>query len=211
MKSSKPLSLKARAIALLAQREHSISELRRKLLRMERERLRKEQAAASEFGTGPMSDEGEQDGQDAPPQIAEAVEALLVWLQAHSYLSEERFVESRLHARASRFGASRIKQELAQHGLSLDAEHLERLKDSELARARGVWERKFGASFAAIGPPSADKTLGQSHAALAAARAKQTRFLLQRGFAPELIRKLLRSLEEAQEAEQEAGKEAAQE
>ena len=124
---------------------------------------------------------------------------MLGWLQAQTYLSEERFVESRLHARASRFGASRIKQELAQHGLSLDAEHLERLKDSELDRARGVWERKFGA----IGPPSAGKTQGQSHEALAGARAKQTRFLVQRGFAPELIRKLLRTLEQEGAAEQE--------
>lgn len=207
MKSSKPLSLKARAIALLAQREHSVSELRRKLLRMERDRLRKEQAAVGEFGTTPMSDEGEQDGHDAPSQIAEAVETLLVWLQAHSYLSEARFVESRLHARASRFGASRIKQELAQHGLSLDAEHLERLKISELERARGVWERKFGARFGDIDPPSAGKSLDQSHAALAAARAKQTRFLVQRGFAPDLIRKLLRSLEEEQAERKDAAQE----
>ncbi|MBB4842619.1 regulatory protein [Paucibacter oligotrophus] len=198
MKSSKPLSLKARAIALLAQREHSVSELRRKLLRMEQERLRKDEAATKEFGSGLASDE-----QDNPERSAETVEALLAWLQAQSYLSEARFVESRLHARAARFGAGRIKQELAQHGLSLDAEHLERLKNSELDRARGVWERKFGA----IGPPSAGKTPNQSHEALAAARAKQTRFLLQRGFAPELIRQLLRALEQ-EEAE---GKDAAQE
>ena len=57
MKTSKPLSLKARAIALLAQREHSVSELRRKLLRMERERLRKEQADAGEFGSAPTVDD----------------------------------------------------------------------------------------------------------------------------------------------------------
>lgn len=199
MKSSKPLSLKARAIALLAQREHSLSELRRKLLRMERERLRKEQAAATEFSPAQASDEVASDAEDAPARIAETVEALLLWLQAQSYLSEARFVESRLHARASRFGNSRIKQELAQHGLSLDAEHLERLKDSEFERARGVWERKFGA----IGPPSADKTRGDSHEMLAAARAKQTRFLVQRGFSPELIRKLLRALEQESDDAQE--------
>lgn len=199
MKSSKPLSLKARAIALLAQREHSLSELRRKLLRMERERLRKEQAAANEFSPAQASDEVANDAEDAPARIAKTVEALLLWLQAQSYLSEARFVESRLHARASRFGNSRIKQELAQHGLSLDAEHLERLKDSEFERARGVWERKFGA----IGPPSAGKTRGDSHEMLAAARAKQTRFLVQRGFSPELIRKLLRALEQESDDAQE--------
>lgn len=199
MKSSKPLSLKARAIALLAQREHSLSELRRKLLRMERERLRKEQAAATEFSPAQASDEVASDAEDAPARIAETVEALLLWLQAQSYLSEARFVESRLHARAPRFGNSRIKQELAQHGLSLDAEHLERLKDSEFERARGVWERKFGA----IGPPSAGKTRGDSHEMLAAARAKQTRFLVQRGFSPELIRKLLRALEQERDDAQE--------
>ena len=159
--SRQPLSLKARAIALLAQREHSSTELRRKLRRIARERDAK--AAAN-------------DGASSAPDPAEEIDALLAWLQAQGYLDESRFVESRIHARASRHGNLRIRQELAQHGLTPDAEQLEKLKSSELDRARAVWLRKFGAA-------PAD----------AAERAKQIRFLSARGFAPETIRQVLRT------------------
>ena len=98
-------------------------------------------------------------------------------LAAEGYLDETRFVESRLHLRASRFGAQRIQQELAQHGLKLDAQQQAALKDSELERAREVWLRRFGAE------PSTEPT----------ERARQTRFLLGRGFAPDLVRRLLRA------------------
>lgn len=170
MSLHKPLSLKMRAIALLAQREHSLSELRGKLLRLARaaQAVRLAEAPADE----PL---------DEPAEAADAadeVEQLLVWLQARGYLDETRFVESRVHARAGRYGNLRIKQELAQHGLSLGEEAQARLKDSELARAQVVWQRKFGAT-----PPED-----------AAARAKQTRFLAGRGFSAEVIRRVLRGL-----------------
>ena len=68
----KPLSLKARAIALLAQREHSPSELRRKLLRIENERRRQESLR-----------EGKEVGDDGSQHAApELVDELLSWLQA---------------------------------------------------------------------------------------------------------------------------------
>ncbi|UDF36021.1 UNVERIFIED_ORG: recombination regulator RecX [Shinella sp. XGS7] len=174
----KPLSLKMRAIALLAQREHSLVELRGKLLRLARaraaERLAQAQAAADE-AAGAEARAGAESESDAEAPEAE-VEALLIWLQARGYLDESRFVESRVHARAARYGNRRIQQELAQHGLSLDAEAQARLKDSELARAREVWQRKFGER-----PPED-----------AAARAKQTRFLVGRGFSAEVVRRVLR-------------------
>lgn len=174
----KPLSLKMRAIALLAQREHSLVELRGKLLRLARaraaERLAQAQAAADE-AAGAEAWAGAESEWDAEAPEAE-VEALLIWLQARGYLDESRFVESRVHARAARYGNRRIQQELAQHGLSLDAEAQARLKDSELARAREVWQRKFGER-----PPED-----------AAARAKQTRFLVGRGFSAEVVRRVLR-------------------
>lgn len=174
----KPLSLKMRAIALLAQREHSLVELRGKLLRLARsraaERLAQAQAAADE-AAGAEAWAGAESESDAEAPEAE-VEALLIWLQARGYLDESRFVESRVHARAARYGNRRIQQELAQHGLSLDAEAQARLKDSELARAREVWQRKFGER-----PPED-----------AAARAKQTRFLVGRGFSAEVVRRVLR-------------------
>ena len=50
----------------------------------------------------------------------------------------------------------------------------ERLKDTELERARGVWRRRFD------GPPQSLQE-----------RARQTRFLLARGFGGDTVRKVL--------------------
>ncbi len=100
---------------------------------------------------------------------------MLDWLEAHNYLSQQRFAESRVHARAARHGNLRIQQELAQHGISLDADAAQALKGSEFERAQEVWRRKFEA-------PATD----------AAARARQARFLSQRGFSAETVRRVLR-------------------
>lgn len=167
----KPLSLKMRAIALLAQREHSLSELRGKLLRLARAAQALKRAEAGDGGEDPT---------EAVADPGAEVDELLVWLQVQGYLSESRFVESRVHARAQRYGNLRIKQELAQHGLTLDAERQAQLKDSEFERALAVWARKFGAAL----PEDA------------AARARQTRFLAGRGFSAEVIRRVLRGLPE---------------
>jgi regulatory protein len=153
------LSLKGRALQLLAQREHSRLELRRKLLRRSRE-----DALRSDTGAQAT----------AADRHAE-VEAVLDWLQAHRYLSDERFVESRVHARASRFGNLRIRQELSQHGVELTTAIAGDLRDSEQARAREVQQRKFGS------PPSTP-----------AERARQARFLAGRGFSAEVVWQVLR-------------------
>ncbi|MBV8604990.1 MAG: regulatory protein RecX [Pelomonas sp.] len=167
-----PLSLKARAVALLAQREHGAAELRRKLLRIARERARAALAEAAD--TTPEAATATDPAE--PPDPSEDVDALLAWLQAQGYLDETRFVESRVHARAARFGTARISQELARHGLALPAEQQAALKAGEFERARLIWQRKFGAA------PPAD----------AAARARQARFLAGRGFSGEVVRRLLR-------------------
>ena len=93
------------------------------------------------------------------------VEALLDWLEAHAYLSDRRFVESRVRVRAVGQGTRRIQGELARHGLKLDAQPLQALRDSELQRARLLWQRKFGSL------PSDERE-----------RARQMRFLAGRGF-----------------------------
>lgn len=169
-----PLSLKARAVGLLAQREHSRAELRRKLLRIERQRLDRAAARAGSDGAGEAMD-------DVAVDVAKAheatVDALLDDLAAQGYLDETRFVESRLHVRAARFGTQRIQQELARHGLRLDAEQQATLRTTELERAREVWHRRFGAE------PSREPT----------EQARQMRFLLARGFAPDLVHRLLRA------------------
>jgi regulatory protein len=150
-------SLKARAIMWLAQREHSRAELRDKLLRHARN--------ASDAPA--VSDA-------TPSDIEPAVDQLLDWLEAHHYLSQARFLESRINARVARFGNLRIGQELARHGVELAPQQAQSLQQSELARARAVWQRKF-------------RVLATD----AAERAKQMRFLAGRGFSAEVIRRVV--------------------
>ena len=169
------LSLRGRGVQLLSQREHSRQELRRKLL----QHLRKAQSEAlkalaaldAEAVVGAEVEVDEVEPEDAEQQVDEVV----TWLQDKGYFSEQRFIESRVHVREGRYGNLRIRQELAQHGVVLDADTTAKLKDSELARAHEVWQRKFGA-------PAAD----------AAGRAKQMRFLSSRGFSPEVIRRVVK-------------------
>jgi regulatory protein len=157
------LSLKGRALQMLAQREHSQLELRRKLLR--------HALAEAKAGESPA----DQEPDSLQEEAAVRVDALLQWLLAHRYLSDARFIESRVHARASRFGNLRIRQELAQHGLTLDADERVRLAQSELDRAQAVWQRKFVHS-----PQDA------------AERSRQMRFLAQRGFSADVVRRVLK-------------------
>jgi len=153
-------SLKSLALQWLAQREHSHAELRRKLLRLAHER----QGALAE------------DAGDAAADPTSEVDALLEWLLAHGYLSDARFVESRVNAREARYGNLRIRHELGQRGAALDTVTAERLKASELARARAVWARKYGTQ----------------PATQAAERARQMRFLAGRGFSADVIRRVVR-------------------
>lgn len=134
------LSLKGRALRYLSMREHSRLELGRKLSR--------------------YAEEGDD------------VEALLDFLEQNNWLSQERFSESLVHRRSARFGNSRIMAELQSHGLSGEAlqEVKSGLAGTEMARARELWERRFGT--VATDP---------------AERNKQIRFLMQRGFSQRAI------------------------
>ena len=166
------LSLKGRALQLLAQRDQSRLELRGKLLRHAAAEARVRAAEAEAGGAGSEGDAG--DGGEGGDRPAE-VEALLDWLEANRYLSAERFAESRVHAREARFGNRRIRAELAQHGVALAPEVAQALAASELQRAAAVRERRFQ-------EPPKD----------AAERAAQARFLASRGFSPEVIQRVLR-------------------
>ena len=166
------LSLKGRALQLLAQRDQSRLELRGKLLRHAAAEARVRAAEAEAGGAGSEGDAG--DGGEGGDRFAE-VEALLDWLEANRYLSAERFAESRVHAREARFGNRRIRAELAQHGVALAPEVAQALVESELQRAAAVRERRFQ-------EPPKD----------AAERAAQARFLASRGFSPEVIQRVLR-------------------
>jgi regulatory protein len=142
-------SLKGRALAFLSRREYSRAELSRKLR--------------------PYVDE------------ADSLESLLDGLERDGWLSNERFVESVVHRRASRMGGSRIIDELKRHavGDALISETADKLAQSETARARAVWEKKYGM------PPETP-----------AERAKQARFLAARGFSSGTIGKILKGGEE---------------
>ncbi|BDT70260.1 regulatory protein RecX [Comamonadaceae bacterium OS-1] len=139
-----PISLKGRALRLLSGREHSRAELERKLAPFE----------------------------EVPGTLAQALDEL----QAKGFINEQRVVDSVLYRRSAKLGTARIRQELQTKGLDpgmvLDA--VASLQDTELARAREVWRKKFGS-------PPLD----------AAARAKQQRFLLARGFSGEAVRKVV--------------------
>jgi regulatory protein len=165
-RAASPPSLKALAIGYLSRREYSRVELRGRLLSAAAVRAKQLVDAEAATATAP-----------APAPAVEPtaeVDALLDWLVAQGYLSDARFVESRLHARAARHGSLRIRQELGRHGVELDAQQAAALRATEFDRAKAVWERKFGAV-----------------AADARGRAAQARFLAGRGFGAEVVRRIV--------------------
>ena len=145
MSTNNNASLRSRALGLLARREHSRVELQRKL----------------------------------SPHTEDAQELidLLDDFTRRGWLSDARFAEALVHDKQAKFGTSRLAYELRQRGVeeSVIRDQLAELKDSELERARQVWQSKFG-----VLPEDAK------------ARAKQMRFLQSRGFSFEVIGKIMR-------------------
>ena len=105
-----------------------------------------------------------------------ALAKVLDSLEAKGFINETRVLESVVHRRASKLGASRIKQELQAKGLEPEAvaEAVQALRATELARAREIWRKKFG-----------------RQPADAAERAKQMRFLASRGFGGDTVHKVV--------------------
>ena len=105
------------------------------------------------------------------------IEHVLDDLQAKGFISQERVVASVLNQRAAHMGAARVRQELQAKGI--DAERVRDavagLRDSELERARAVWLKRFG------GDAPAD----------ARQWARQMRFLVARGFAGDVVRRVV--------------------
>lgn len=139
-----PISLTGRALRLLSSREHSRAELERKLAHYEEE----------------------------PGALAKVLDALA----AKDFINEGRVVDSVLNRRSAKLGTQRIKQELQAKGLEPEAvaEAVDKLRASEVDRAREVWRKKFGT-------PPAD----------AAERGKQMRFLASRGFGGDTIHRVV--------------------
>jgi regulatory protein len=148
----------------LSQREHSRAELERKL-------------AMHEI---------------VPGELAQALDAL----QMRGFISEDRVLESVVHRRAGQWGVGRIQHELQAKGLSKDAVAgaVAELRQTELARAQAVWQKKFG--NAAHGVQNAHVSDPETALRVAvkpspAERFKQSQFLLRRGFSGEVVRQVV--------------------
>ena len=115
--------------------------------------------------------------EETPGELAEALD----FLQAKDFINEQRVVESVVNSRSRKLGASRVRQELQAKGLPAEAiaEAVQTMRSTELERAREVWRKKFG-------EPPADP----------AARAKQVRFLISRGFAAEVVKRVVAGADE---------------
>ena len=109
------------------------------------------------------------------------VEALLDDLQAGGWLSEERLADQLVRAAAGRYGGRKVLQQLRDKGVSADvtAQARVRVRSGELESARAVWRKRFGRLPADLRE-----------------RTRQARFLEQRGFDPDVIRRVLGGVEE---------------
>jgi len=111
-------------------------------------------------------------------QTPEELSQVMDWLQAKGFINEKRVLESVIYRRATKLGFARVARELQEKGLDSEAiaNAVHELKSSERQRASDVWFKKFK-----------NKALTPSE------RAKQTRFLLSRGFAPSVVSQVVNS------------------
>ncbi len=96
-------------------------------------------------------------------------------LSAKGFINEQRVADSLAYRRGAKLGTARVVQELKAKGVDADAvvQATAALKATELERAREVWRKKF------------------STTATPTDRLKQMRFLASRGFAPDVIRRVV--------------------
>jgi regulatory protein len=166
-------------LRLLSQREHSRAELAKKLddylsLQAKAERASKEQDRDPERG-----------GTDAPVLSRELqITAVLDDFEKRGWLSDTRFAEALVRRRSERYGVRKIKDELQRAGVASDASValLDGLKQTEFERAKELFERKFG-----------EITQDQK------IRARQYRFLVSKGFNPEIVAKVIGGRQKAAE------------
>jgi len=108
----------------------------------------------------------------------EEIEAVLAEMEANHLQSDNRTAENYLRSNASRLGASRLRHTLKTRGVApemIDEQMAQAELPDEIERARAAWSRKFSAA------PANPKEW-----------ARQARFLQSRGFAGDIVRKLLK-------------------
>jgi regulatory protein len=140
-------SLKARAMRLLARREHSRQELTRKLERIAGE------------------------GDD--------VTLILDELAAKGWLSDARFAEQSVRAKARRYGPIKVAHDLRAKGVDDEAiaDAFRAAGVDGAANIESVWRTRFSA------PPANERE-----------RARQVRFLQARGFALDTVLRFFREI-----------------
>ncbi len=105
----------------------------------------------------------------------EKVEATLDEFEKKGFLSDERFAEALCRARSKRYGNFRLAVELREAGVASEiANRAMEALPSEAERAKEIWERRFG-------------TAAENEKD----RQKQIRFLANRGFSFDTIRRVL--------------------
>ena len=115
--------------------------------------------------------------EQVPGELAKALNEL----QARDFINDGRAIESVVHRKSAKWGAARVKQELTSKGLTGEAvaQALAELRDTELSRAQEVWLKKFSS-------PAADPN----------ERNRQARFLIRRGFAAEIVRRVVQGCDD---------------
>jgi regulatory protein len=95
---------------------------------------------------------------------------------SRKYLTTLRFANALVRRRSERFGVRRVADELQRAGVEtgLIAQLTGELKETEFERAKALWARKFGQIS------SEQKE-----------RARQYRFLVSKGFSPDLVAKVI--------------------
>jgi regulatory protein len=111
---------------------------------------------------------------ESPAALAQLLDALT----ARKQLSDERYAEARTHQLSRKYGAARIRQDLKAKGVD-DAIAGKIPAEGEAARAAAILARKYRAS-----------------ATTRAERLRRMRFLLQRGFCHDTIRRVVSSGED---------------
>ncbi len=109
---------------------------------------------------------------------SDEIDTVLAELETSQLQSDARFAEAYVRSQARRLGASRLRQNLKTRGVNgelIDMQLAQGALPDELERARAVWIGKFS-----VAPGDAREW------------ARQARFLQSRGFATDIIRKLLK-------------------
>ena len=108
----------------------------------------------------------------------EEIAAVLADMEASELQSDKRTAENYLRSNASRLGASRLRHALKTRGVApemIEEQLAQADLPDEIERARATWSRKF--STLPVNPKE---------------WARQARFLQSRGFAGDIVRRLLK-------------------